>query len=187
MVQARQLEQQAHRVIWDEPSQYYCCPACHYVAVASNGSGTQQRFNLAICTALPFYDSYQAYQEVGLASWSKLNEANLIPDGPPRGRAYYASKDVWYELYSRDECIPKSTPNLLTEPELMQLLSQITIGLRELGFDIFQNARNFERFLWTLDITTKCWFEEQAPEIGLARDLAANLLRSQRNISPFTT
>jgi hypothetical protein len=95
----------------------------------------------------------------GLTSWSKLAEENLMAGGSPRGRAYYKVKDVWYELYLREEVIPRPPDWLLTEAEA-QLLTELTLGLKEQAmgepsFDIFESAANFQRFLTGLIILTK--------------------------------
>jgi hypothetical protein len=166
----RKLERkEPHRVEWDDQSQHYYCPCCL-------AHSAFQRFELERCTALQLYTSPQAYYAQNLASWSKLNEANLIPDGPPHGRAYYGAKNVWYELYSRDECIPKPPPNLLTEPE-QQLLFDITVGLREQGFDIFESDTNYQRFQAALTSITQNYTEDAPTELLLAKALAEKLLR----------
>jgi hypothetical protein len=163
----RKLERKApHRVEWDDQSQRYYCPGCL-------AHSTFQRFELERCTALQLYTSPQAYYAKNLASWSKLNEANLIPDGPPRGRAYYGAKNVWYELYSRDECIPKP-PTLLTESEL-HLLSDIAAGLKEQGFDIFESDSSFRRFQFALNVITQDYTDDVPIELFLVKTLAEKL------------
>jgi hypothetical protein len=163
----RKLERKApHRIEWDEQHQRYYCPACVT-------HGFVQRFDPERCTALKLYTSPQAYYAQNLASWSKLNEANLLPDGPPRGRANYKSKDIWYELYSRDECIPKP-PTLLTESEL-RLLSDIAAGLKEQGFDIFESEANFRRFQFAIITATQDYTDDAPIELFLVKTLAEKL------------